>query len=204
MDALATLGSGRTAGSVLQAAELPDETRSAVEDSPTLEQLVDRLIEDGLVHESVRLLAHALPDREAVGWAWICAWEVTGPDAPDAHLASLNVTRTWIQEPSDEARREAMQAAELVGLDCPAGFVGFAAFCCGDSLAPADLPPAPPPEGIVGTLVSSCIAMSASTVEPAAVEATLEGFARRGVELAQRIQLWEELSDEEASGADDP
>lgn len=184
------LASGRTVGSVLDAAALEGEAEALAASAETLSVLVDRLFEAGMHREAIAVLAHALPDREAVGWAWVCARDATDPEASEEQLDSLDATKAWIQEPSDEVRRLAMERAEDAGLDTPAGFAGLAAFCCGDSMAPPDLPPAPPPEGIVGSIVSACIAIAASSADPEKIPDQFESFAKRGSELAKRIQLW--------------
>src|SRR5581483_10538111 len=78
--------------------------------------------------DSVRFLAHLLPNREAVLWAWSCAKSITPADASPALRASLAATEKWIAQPNDEHRRAAMTAAQQAQVGTPAGAAGLAAF----------------------------------------------------------------------------
>ena len=190
MDTTTRLASGRTVGEILQASALEEEAAHVTREADSLEAGIRALMDADMHAEAVALLARALPDREAVGWAWVCARDAVADDAPEEQKASLDATRAWIREPGDAARRAAMDAGEAAGLDTPAGFVAFAAFCCGDSLAPADLPDAPPPPGLVGTVVSGCIALAASQGDPEGIGERFASCAERGMDLASRIELW--------------
>ena len=91
----------------------------------------------------------------------------------------------------DEVRRAAFDAADRAGMATPAGAAGLAAFFSGDSLAPPDSEPAPPPEGLAGRTVAGCVHMSAAWGEPEETTDRYEDYVRRGVELADRVKLWE-------------
>ena len=184
------LGSGRTVEAVLALVELEEEAKAIVEQAETLEAGVGALLDAQRFKDAVSLLAHALPDREGVGWAWVCAREVTPEDSPDEIEAVLAATRAWIKEPTDEARRTAMAASEAAGLEGSAAYTGLAAFFCGETIGPAELDPVPPPAGVVSKVVGACIALAATEGPPDEIDATLERFAARGVELASRIHLW--------------
>lgn len=189
------LASGRSVADVLGALDLEDEGREILEGAPDLKAGVQALVDGERFADAVAVLAHALPDREGVGWAWVCAREATPKDSPDEIEGVLKATRAWIQDPSEEARRAAMAASEAAGLETSAGFTGLAAFFCGESIGPPDLDPVPPPQGMVGTLVTACIAIAAAEGEPEEVEGQLSRFAGRGMELAERIRLWPDPGD---------
>lgn len=192
MNSQATLTTGKSVQEVLEAAELDAEAAELVESADRLEELVQSLVEAELLTDAISILASALPEREAVGWAWVCAREAHGADPPDAVAHALDAAKAWIREPNDAGRRAAMEAAEAAGLDTPAGLAGFAVFTCGDTFGPADAHPAPPPEGIVGKIVAGCVATAAATGDPSGINERFSGFINRGTELAERIQLWGE------------
>ena len=98
------LGSGRPVSAVCADAELADEALAVLEEAEDVPVFLERLREEGLMEDAVAFLAHALPPRQAVGWAWVCAREASGDDAPKEIAESLDVTRAWIKEPSDEVR----------------------------------------------------------------------------------------------------
>ena len=185
------LGSGKPLSVVCDAAELEDDVMARLGEAEDLPAFVHGLVGDGLHDQAIAFLAQALPPRQAVGWAWVCAREVTGEDAPTEVEACLEATRAWIQDPTDDLRRAAFDAADPAGMDTPAGSAGLAAFFSGDSLAPADSDPAPPPEELAGRTVAGSVHISAASGEPEDVMARYEDFLRRGLEFADRVDLWQ-------------
>src|SRR5690606_7250873 len=139
----------------------------------------------------IAFLAHALPRREAVWWAWLCARAAAGDKPPASIIASLEATRTWIAEPTDPHRRAALDAAEVAGVGTPAGFAGLAAFLCGETLGPAEAPPAPPGEYAAAKAIGGSINLAAVADPKADIAARYAEFVRQGLELAERTKLWE-------------
>src|SRR5512138_1066655 len=123
---------------------LDDEVRALAREGMNQREYVDLLVERARLPEAVRLVAHALPKRESVWWAWVCARRASGPEPPPPVRAALDATEKWIAQPNDENRRAAMKAAETAGFGAPAGCAALAAFLSGGSLAPPDAPPVPP------------------------------------------------------------
>lgn len=100
--------------------------------------LVDALVRQELYEDATRLLAHALPRREAVGWALRCAQQAhLGALSPEID-AALAAAGNWVRNPTEESRRAAHKAAEKAGLASPAGRACAAIFLAGPD---ADLPP---------------------------------------------------------------
>src|SRR5208283_2522813 len=91
-------------------------------------EYVKLLVEKRLYPDAVRFLAHALPKREAVWWAWVAARRAAGPDPPPKIKASLQATEKWISDPNEERRRAAMAAAQAADFGSAAGCAGLAAF----------------------------------------------------------------------------
>lgn len=159
--------------------------------NPSPSEAIEFLAGKGLYTEAVRLLAHLLPKREAVWWAWISARR-----APDAHpspdeSASLQATEKWLTQPTDENRRAAMVAAEKAQVGTPAGCSGLAAFLSGDSLAPPGAHPVPPGEHLAAKTVANAIILAAVSSAPEKSSETLHGFLNDGLKLAERIGLWQ-------------
>ena len=143
--------SPRSAG---QRARLSEEARGLLADGMTSRQYLDLLVERQLHADAVQFLAHALPKREAVWWACLCAAEVLGPEPPPAAAAALEAARAWVIDPRDEKRRATFPAAEAAGLGTPAGCAAAAAYFSGGSLAPANLPVVAPAEHLTAHMVA--------------------------------------------------
>jgi hypothetical protein len=94
----------------------------------TLLAYLYRLMKEGLHRDAVVVLAHALPPRAAVWWAWHCAR--TDPDASSwAEAATaLGATRAWLAAPCETRRQACGAPAVAAGLATPAGSAALAAF----------------------------------------------------------------------------
>src|SRR5581483_6117015 len=58
---------------ICEAAEISEAARALLQPNMTAERYVSLLVERGEFADAVRFLAHSLPKREAVWWAWFCA-----------------------------------------------------------------------------------------------------------------------------------
>ena len=115
------LNSGKTLGDICRVAELSDEALALLADGTDGRGYVERLVAVGNFGDAVRVLAHALPQRPAVWWAWYCARRAHGESPPAPVEASLEATKQWIAEPVEKNRREAMRWAREVEFRTPAG-----------------------------------------------------------------------------------
>jgi hypothetical protein len=152
---------------------------------------VDALVTRELLGDAARLLAHALPPRESVWWAWWCARRALSPDAPDSAAATraLAAAEQWIAQPTDQHRRAALSAAEIVGSGTPAGCAGLAAFLCGGSIAPVGAPDTAAPPFLAAKVVTGGV-MLAAAAAPAKSADQYRLFITQGLEVGRRIGLW--------------
>jgi hypothetical protein len=150
---------------------------------------------DGAEHhvDALKFLAHLLPRREAVWWAWMCAKKEAGDALPPVEQAALQATERWIAQPTDEHRREAMRAAEAATFETPAGCAALAVFLAGGSLAPPGVAETPPSRFAAAKAVFGSLVFSAVAKEPHLAPDRYRRFLSYGMELADRIRLWEGL-----------
>jgi hypothetical protein len=194
-----TLRNGKTAAAVHAAAELSEEAAAFLKAGRPPRDYVETLIRNELYDDAVGFVAHVLAPRESVWWAWSCARDAAGQKPPAGVAAVLEAVRRWIVEPSDANRRAAGEAAEAIEYEFPAGMAGLAAFMCGDTLGPADAPPAPPPPGAAAQAIAGCICMAAAAGDPADIGARFKLFIARGMERADKGMVW--APDEGAAGS---
>lgn len=187
MDAAFIFRTGATPGAVAERAALEAPWAELLARAAGPRDFVERLVETGHAEGAAQFLAHALPRREAIWWALLCARSATD-DSPDT-TAALEAVRAWVAEPSDAARRNAFAHAEHVGLGTPWGMAGAAVFLSGDSLAPAGSPAVPPDPHDGARAVAGAV-MLASVAGPEDPAAALRAFVDQGLALAERTQLW--------------
>lgn len=155
---------GATAGEVLAGATLSDEARALLgrgEQAPGA--FLDTLLAAGALPDAITLLAHALPPREGVWWA--CRAARTLPLGDEAALPRrcVRAAEAWVFEPTEDKRHAAMELAEALEFEGPASQAALAAFWSGESIAPRDQAPVPPPPGIAGKAVAGAVLLAAVT-----------------------------------------
>jgi hypothetical protein len=185
-----TLRSGKTLSEVCEASGLSEEAQALLAEDMAGKAYVDLLVEHEHYPDAVRFLAHALPRREAVWWAWVSARRSAGDD-PAAEIREVfEATEAWIKEPTDQNRRLAMEKAEAADFATAAGCAGLAAFLSGDSLAPPDMDPVPPGEYMAANAIAGAIVLAAVSSEPESANEKFQGFVEQGLAVADKIELW--------------
>lgn len=174
-------------------ADLGDEVQAILTGArtpPSPRRFVGMLMERELHMDAVRLIAHALPRREAVWWAWVCARKASGAEPKPPIKAALDATERWIVQPSDEHRRQALQFGEAADFGTPAGCAALATFMTGGSLGPPEAPPVPPGEFMTAKAVSGGVILSAVATEPEKAPEKFQEYVKLGLEVAERTKLW--------------
>lgn len=154
---------GDNLASVLPHLQLDEEGRSALAGCKSAVEALDRLEQAGLLVEATRLIAHALPAREAVWWACACSRHTaaSGSD-PSLEAKVREAAEEWVRRQTDEHRRAAMKEAETAGFDSPEAWAAVGAFWSGDSMAPLDAPKVPPQPHFTGLAVAGSVALAAA------------------------------------------
>ncbi|HTE45046.1 MAG TPA: hypothetical protein VK636_07370 [Gemmatimonadaceae bacterium] len=180
-----------SAAALCAVADVGDEARALLTaaDSPP-RPFLDMLLANGLFPDAVRILAHALPRREAVWWAWVCARKVAGAEPAPPIKAALDATERWIVQPTEVHRRQALEFGEAAEFGTAAGCAALAAFMSSGSLAPPELPVVPPGEYMTAKAVSGSVTLAAVAGEPDKAEEKFQEFMKLGLEVAERTKLW--------------
>lgn len=144
-----------------------------------------KLRNDSKVDVAVRYLGHALPRLEAVAWAakLLRGWSRTAdPGLPERQ--ALDCVMRWLEEPTDEYRRAAQEAAERAGDKSAERLLGYAVFMSGGSISQPDLPAVQPAQQVCGALASSAVLVAAyRTDDPKAALASACDVGEKVAEL---------------------
>lgn len=179
------IAAAATAAEIAPLVDLEPELAALAAEPATPEQLCDALVARGALAEAVRVLACALPRREAVFWAHQCA-RSAGPSQPaDGQL--LVLAERWLKAPDDPRGRDAFAVAEKAGMKSAAAWVAVACFWSGSSLAPEGIPAVPPAPGLAAKAASGAILLASASGPP--------------VEAPQRLRRYLEIGEQVASGA---
>jgi hypothetical protein len=194
-----------TAAEVCRRFWLGREATALLRDDLTPDQFLGLLVERRLFKDATNFLAYALPNREAVWWAILCAREVVGPDPPEPVAAALRAAEAWVQDPSEANRRAAREAAKAAGAGSPAGLAATAAFQSGGSLGPPDGPEILPSEFATARGVANAITIASLQAQAEKASERFLSFVVRGVEVATESNRWTEpvATDRQPDGVTD-
>jgi len=193
-----TLRTGRDFDEVLVASELSEEALALYATHQEPGVYVDILIQNKHYVDTIRLLAHALPKRETVWWAWACASKVAGEASAEVIQAALDATRDWIADPTDEHSRHAMEKAQEADIGTAAGCAALSAFLSGNSLAPPEVDPVVPGEFMGAKAVVGSVIMAAISQEPDKADEKYQAFIEAALDVAAKVNLFQPPDETEA------
>jgi hypothetical protein len=141
---------------------------------------------------AVRLLAFALPKREAVWWACLASRaDIAADPKPTrpADTACLEAAEAWVYKPVEERRLACYRAALATKTDRPASMAALAAAFSSGSLAPPDSPPevqaVAPDDSLTAQIVGNAVVMAAVRTDPAQASRHLTRLLDQGCDIAR-------------------
>jgi len=188
---LAKIGAEKAA-EVLERYEPSEAAAGLVAEDMAPDAFLEALLSGDLLEDALSFLAYALPTREALWWCSGCVHEITPADPPAKITAAMAAADAWIEDPSDENRRAAMEAAEAATYETPAGCLALSVFFSEGSMSPPDCPPVPVGEWFSARTVAATLHLSALARGPEEIAKTARGFVDRGIDVANRPAPWEE------------
>src|SRR5690606_2352505 len=97
-----------------------------------------------------------------------------------------------LQEPSEEHRREAEQAAKRAGIATPAGAAAQAVVFAQGSLSLPGLPEVPAPEDLTSQTIAGAVRVCAAQLGAAGETLPYRRMLRNGLEVAAGKNRWQE------------
>jgi hypothetical protein len=167
------------------------------------------LVAAGMAGEAVGVLGQALERRAAVWWACLAARSEPAPlpeetaagdglaartspyVLPASEAAALDAAEAWVRQPDALRAHAALAAAETAGAGSPAACAALAAFFAGDSIAPPDGAPVPPPDHVAGLVSASAVQITAARHRPDLTSDSLAMLLERGFAIAAGKDSWE-------------
>jgi hypothetical protein len=176
---------GSDLGELLGRLALGAEAAALIAGSASVREALARLEAGGMLMEAVRLLAHALPKREATWWACVCAGHTAPHGRSEAERAALAAAEQWVRRQSEELRRAALAAAQAAGFASPEGWAAVAAFWSGDPLAGGALAGAPAAaQPLTGVAVVGALALASVRLQAERQRGRLARFLESGHNIA--------------------
>jgi hypothetical protein len=163
---------------------LSPEATAAIAGCAEVPAVLEQLEQAGFLTEATRLVAHALPKREAVWWACMCVSHTAPPDLPAIDRVAREAAEEWVRQQTDKTRRIAFGHAQAGGCTSPEAWAAIAAFWSGDSMSPEGQPAVPPAPHLAGTAAAGAVALAAVRGDVTRREARLRRFLESGRNIA--------------------
>lgn len=171
-------------------AGLGDEALSLLAEDQHPRDYVAALVEAEHFPDAVRLLAHALPLRQGIFWAWSCARRASGEEPPPPIARALAATERWLSQPVEANRRPLLELAQQADVGTPAGAAALAGFFSGGSIAPPGAQEVPPPPTAAAQAITGSVMLSAVVSEPEKAPEKFRAAITQALDVATRVQLW--------------
>ena len=169
---------------VLQRCDVPQEAQEAIAGIQDIVGIIQALAHAGFPIEATRVFAHALPKREAVWWACMCATHTSPTGIAEGDRKARELSEAWVRQQSDETRRAAMEEAKRAGFQSPEAWAAVAAFWSGESLTPLNTPPVAPPAHLTGVAVAGAVALASVRGAPNRQKQRLALFLQSAHDIA--------------------
>lgn len=156
---------------------VPAQTASAPD-------FLQELVADGKLNEAVHFLAYALPKREAVWWACLCARSAARAAASPPVQAALEAAEAWVYKPTDDNRRACMANAQATKFDAPGVWAAVAAFWSGGSMGPKEHAPILPAPHLCGVAVVGAVTLAAVQTEPQLADQKRRRYIEMAIDIA--------------------
>ena len=171
-----------------QRAKMEAEATKLLTDDSTTKEFIDLLVKKEQYRDAIRLVAHMLPKREAVGWGCLCLRHMQSLQGdkplPPVHTAA----ERWVSAPNEDNRWAAKQAADKDDPKTPSGLLAMAAFFAGPTMTPPNLQAVPPPEDATASLVGNVIILAGVLKQPEKAKEKYSVFMQKASALITRMQ----------------
>lgn len=173
-----------TAAVICKTVELDQEALQLLQDDTVPADYLQQLIENELFPDAVRFLSCALPKREAIWWACLCARNGLSENSSPADIAAIQLAEAWVYKPVEENRKPTLQAAEATAFKTAAGWAAMAAFWSGGNISPVEGTVVPPAEDLTGKAVIGAVMLAAVQNGPEQVKDNYRLFLKQGIDIA--------------------
>jgi hypothetical protein len=171
------------AGQIARLFKLSEPAAELLVDEDPPEAYFARLRGADALDDAMAFLAFALPRRLAIAWCRDCVGSTAGAmQLSPEDAAAFSAANAWLEDPSDERRWTAHEAARAAEFRSAEAVLALAVYASGGSMAPPGSaePPALPPPDLAARLVSGAVIMAACRVPFERMRGTKAAFLDNG------------------------
>lgn len=146
--------------------ELDGPGTALLKDVPDAAAGLESLVAADRLPDALRLIAHALPKREAVWWACMCARAVPALEPNPLDAEALAAAELWVRRSDEATRRATMEPAQKGGFRSAESWAAVGAFWSGGNISADGLPEVEPAPNLTGVAVVGAILLAAMRHAP--------------------------------------
>lgn len=146
---------------------------------------IEKLAKAEYYLDSVKLLAHALPKREAVWWACLAARKTLSADTDSENRRALLAAERWAKKPTEENRLSCKMLSERTKHKSASSWAATAACWSTGSLANEGEPEITPPEYLFAHAVAGAVSLAAVQIDPEDANSQYKALLAQGIDLAR-------------------
>ncbi len=170
------------AGQITPFFKLSEDAAPLLDGDEPPKHFFDTLRDAGALDDAMQFLCYALPRRIAIAWGRDCVGRTASAvKLRPVDIAAYSAAGAWLDDPSDERRWVAYDAAQAAEFGSAEALLATAVYTSGGSLAlPHSPQPCPPPPEMAGMMVAGALAIAATRVEAGDIAATKAMFLDHG------------------------
>jgi hypothetical protein len=134
--------------------------------------------------DAVKVMTRALPPREAVWWACVCARQLQSLDGGSKEMSALEAAEKWVYKPTEKNRRKAFRLAQESEPDSAATLSALAAGFSAGNLPAAQDQHIDLESGVFSRIVDAVVMISAAEKSGDQVAAQFQRFLKSGENIA--------------------
>lgn len=146
--------------------------------------LVSRLLSGEHFSSAVTFLAHSFKKNVAITWGYRCLGDLPVTWSQQ-ELQVLGRIESWLQEPSEEGRRQHSSDLHTLGIMSPAAWLGQAVFWSSGSITPEGTPDVSAGPGLFGQAVAGAVQLAGLVNDARHTGELFPRFVSLGIEMME-------------------
>ena len=169
--------------SILSHLECPADLLTELQTAASDLAILQRLETERLYSEAVKFLAHGLPKREAIWWAYLVSEAAEKNSTDPQTQQALSTIEHWTREPNEARRRQAGVLGEALQYYTATSWAAMAVLWSGGSITPEGRPPVEASDAMCAKAVSNAIIIGVHQLAAASSDEVFKQFLRQGLHI---------------------
>lgn len=164
--------------------ELSEDGKALLTDGISPADFLQLLIGQENYADAINFMAYALPKREAVWWACLCARSCQSSESNPLEAKAIELAEAWVYKPTQENCTPTFTAAEAIDFKTAAGWAAISAFWSGDNISPIKDNIVKPAADLTAKATSGSVMLAMAQDGPELINEKAQRFIRQAIDIA--------------------